>query len=126
MILGISLPGPRYFGRFRAAVLNMLRRQGVGYFKFDGIAEGHNYGAKPHGAGPYSSDFESLLRVYSELRTLKPDVFINSSTGAWPSPFLLLWADSIWHQGSDVGTYGPEFKDWSQGYTSTKVAYILR
>ena len=115
MTLALNLSGPRYFGRFRAAVINMLRRQGVGYFKFDGIAEGYNYGAKPHGAGPYSSDFESLLRVYSELRTLKPDVFINSSTGAWPSPFLLLWADSIWHQGSDVGTYGPEFKDWSKG-----------
>ena len=115
--MGLSLAGPRYFARFRASCVNMLRRYNVSYFKFDGIADGGNakYDYKPSGAGWWRSDFEALLRIYSELRTLNPNVFINSSTGAWPSPFLLLWADSIWHQGADVGTYGPEFKGWSKG-----------
>ncbi len=117
LTLVLNVSGPRYFGRFRAAVVNMLRRHGVGYFKFDGIADGYGYpqGGGPSGAGQWFSDFEALLQVYTELRALKPDVFINASTGAWPSPFLLRWADCIWHQGSDVGTYGPEFKDWSKG-----------
>jgi hypothetical protein len=113
--LGLSLSGPRYFARFRSSVINMLKNQGVGYFKFDGIADGYKYDAKPFGPGPFPSDVEALLEVYSEMRKLNPSVFINSSTGAWPSPFFLRWADSIWHQGSDVGDYGPDFKGWSKG-----------
>ena len=37
--LALLLSGRRYFARFRAAVVNMLRQYGVGYFKFDGIAD---------------------------------------------------------------------------------------
>lgn len=87
----------------------------MGYFKFDGIADGYADDYKPSGAGQWASDYEALLELYTELRTLKPDVFINSSTGGWPSPFLLRWADCIWHQGADVGLYGPDFKGWSKG-----------
>jgi hypothetical protein len=112
---GLSLAGPRYFARFRASVIDMLRKQGVGYFKFDGIADGYKYDAKPFGPGPFPSDVEALLEIYTEMRALNPDVFINSSTGAWPSPFFLRWADSIWHQGADVGDYGPEFKGFGAG-----------
>jgi hypothetical protein len=113
--MGLSLGGPRYFARFRNAVVNMLRNNGAGYFKFDGIADGYKYEYKPSGAGPFSSDFEALLQVYKDLRALDPNVFINSSTGAWPSPFILRWADSIWHQGADVGLYGPEFEGFARG-----------
>ena len=113
--LALLLSGRRYFARFRAAVVNMLRQYGVGYFKFDGIADGYAHEYKPPGAGQWFSDYEALLEIYEELRRLKPDVFINSSTGGWPSPFLLLWADCIWHQGADVGLFGPQFEGWSKG-----------
>lgn len=99
---GLSLVGPRYFGRFRATCVNMVRRYGVGYFKFDGFGAGNVVS----GAGPYVSEVAALLRVISELRSLKPDVFINATTGTWSSPFWLLWVDSIWRQGLDVGTLG--------------------
>jgi len=46
------------------------------------------------------------LRLHHELRALKPDVFLNPTTGTWPSPFWLLWADSIWRQQSDAGFLG--------------------
>jgi len=113
--LGLSLSGPRYFARFRSSVINMLQNEGVGYFKFDGIADGYKYEARPFGPGPFPSDVEALLEIYTEMRALNPNVFINSSTGAWPSPFFLRWADSIWHQGADVGDHGPEFEGWSKG-----------
>lgn len=99
---GLTLGGPRYWARFREACANMIRRYGVCYFKFDGFGGGNN---QP-GAGPYRSDVVGLLRVIEELRALRSDVFINPSTGSWPSPFWLLWADCIWRSGSDSGLCG--------------------
>jgi len=32
--------------------------------------------------------------------------FINPSTGSWPSPFWLLYCDSIWRQGADTNLQG--------------------
>merc|ERR1711920_902339 len=31
------------------------------------------------------------------------DIWINLTTGTWASPFFLLWADTIWRGGADVG-----------------------
>jgi hypothetical protein len=80
----------------------MVRQYGVNYFKYDGFGAGNN---QP-GAGPYGSDVEALLRLMTELRELKPDIFFNPSTGTWPSPFWLKYADSIWRQGSDTNVLG--------------------
>jgi len=99
---GLSLAGPRYYARFREACVGMVRSYGVNYFKYDGFGAGNS---QP-GAGPYPSDVEALLRLSGELRQLKPDVFINPTTGTWPSPFWLLWADAIWRQESDAGFLG--------------------
>jgi hypothetical protein len=99
---GLSLAGPRYYARFRTVCANMIREYGVNYFKFDGFGAGNS---QP-GAGPYASDVEALLRLMDELRALAPDVFLNPSTGTWPSPFWLVWSDSIWRQGSDTSVLG--------------------
>lgn len=100
--LGLSLAGPRYYARFAGACRAMILQYGVNYFKFDGFGPGNNQ----TGPGPYASDVEALLRLLGELRQLRADVFINPSTGSWPSPFWLLWADAIWRQGSDTGVVG--------------------
>jgi hypothetical protein len=99
---GLSLAGPRYYARFRDACVNMVRRYGVRYFKFDGFGAGNSL----PGAGPYAGDVEALLRLIEELRQLDPEVFVNPSTGSWPSPFWLRYADSIWRQGADTSTAG--------------------
>ena len=100
--IGLSLAGPRYFTRFRQACVDLVRNEGVNYFKFDGFAAGNSL----PGAGPYPGDVEALLRICSDLRRLKRDVFLNPTTGTWPSPFWLLWADAIWRQESDAGFLG--------------------
>jgi hypothetical protein len=100
--MGLTLAGPRYYERFREACAGMVRDYGVNYFKFDGFGAGND----KDGAGPFASDVEALLRLHRELRALKPDVFLNPTTGTWPSPFWLLWADSIWRQQSDAGFLG--------------------
>jgi hypothetical protein len=40
------------------------------------------------------------------LRTAKPDLFINLTTGTYPSPFWLRYADSIWRGGEDHSFMG--------------------
>jgi hypothetical protein len=54
----------------------------------------------------YSSDFDAAIHLIGELRQLKPDLFINLTTGTWPSPFWLMYADSIWRGGDDTDFAG--------------------
>ena len=99
---GLTLAGPRYYARFRTACVNMVRNYRVNYFKFDGFGAGNN----KLGPEANKSDVEALLRLIAELREIDPNLFINPSTGSWPSPFWLRYADSIWRQGSDTGVSG--------------------
>jgi len=108
---GLSLAGPRYYGRTRAACVGLLRHHGVRYFKFDGFAGSNS----PSGAGEYRSDVEALWRLLGELRALDPAVFINTSSGSWASPFWLLRSDAIWRGGGDAGlsgALGSERQQW--------------
>jgi len=75
----------------------------VSYFKFDGISgSGAPTGAEPQ----YAGDVEALLRMITELRKAKPDLFINVTTGTWSSPYWLWYADSTWRSGNDWSTCG--------------------
>ena len=100
---GFSLAGPNYFGRFRDVCAKMLREYGLNYFKFDGIG----VGGRPAGTtAEFASDMKALLRLISELREVRPDVFVNTTTGTWASPYWLWYSDSIWRSGRDWGTHG--------------------
>jgi len=110
---GLSLAGPRYYGRFRAACAGFLRDHGVRYLKFDGFAGSNS----PSGAGEYRSDVEALWRLLGELRAIAPDVFINTSSGSWPSPFWLLRSDAIWRGGGDAGLSGAQGSERQQWIT---------
>jgi len=104
---GFSLAGEKYYARFRDACAGMVRQYGVNYFKFDGIAQG----STTTGAGAeYAADVQAMLRLLVELRALRPDLFVNVTTGTWPSPFWLCYGDSIWRSGSDMGFHGPGSK----------------
>ena len=90
-----SLAGPKYYERFRSLCVDVVKHDGINQFKFDGIGES---------AGKSSAamrDFDAMLKLIGELRALKPDIYINQTTGTWPSPFWLLYADSIWRGGED-------------------------
>ena len=77
----------------------MIRNYGVNYFKFDGIAAG-TYAS---GGAGHILDTEAMRRLMVELRQEDPDLYINLTTGSWPSPFWLRYADSLWRQGDDMG-----------------------
>lgn len=99
---GLSLAGPKYYAAFKNACVDMIRHYGVNHFKFDGIAAGMS----ARGAAEYVLDTEAMRRLMLELRAEDPHVFINLTTGSWPSPFWLRFADSVWRQGGDMGFAG--------------------
>ena len=100
---GFSLAGSTYYVRFRDVCVKMLREYELNYFKFDGIGSG----GRPTGTNAeFASDMNALLRLISDLRRVKPDVFINITTGTWSSPYWLWYGDSTWRSGRDWGTHG--------------------
>lgn len=95
---GFALSGPVYYKRFLATCLEMIKTYGVNQFKFDGI--GRATGVVP--GSQFGSDFEAAIHlIRDDLRSVKPDIFINLTTGTWPSPFWLQYADTIWRGGED-------------------------
>ncbi|MEO7102524.1 MAG: enterotoxin [Gemmatimonadaceae bacterium] len=94
---GFALSGPIYYKRFRDTCLDMIRRYGVNQFKFDGTGETTN----TFPGSPFDSDFDAAIHLIGELRTEKPDLYVNLTTGTYPSPFWLRYADSIWRGGED-------------------------
>ncbi len=107
---GFSLAGPKYYAAFKQSCLEMIRNYGVNHFKFDGIAAG----MYASGGADYILDTEAMRRLMIELRQEDPDLYINFTTGSWPSPFWLRYADSLWRQGDDMGFAGkgPRQQQW--------------
>jgi hypothetical protein len=99
---GFSLAGPKYYAAFKDACVRMIRQYGVNHFKFDGIATG----MYANGSADYFRDTQAMRRLMLELRQEDPGLYINLTTGSWPSPFWLRYADSVWRQGGDMGLAG--------------------
>jgi hypothetical protein len=99
---GYALSGPKYYAAFRDICMDMIHKYGVNQFKFDGTG---NVDSVFPGSN-FDSDFAAAIDLIGELRTTKPDIFINLTTGTWPSPFWLIYADSVWRGGEDDGAAG--------------------
>ena len=96
-----KMSGPKYNERFKKVCLDMVRNYGVNQFKFDGV--GSAEGVSPADA---AQDFEATIELIRTLRKEKKEIYINLTTGTWPSPFWLNYADSIWRGGFDHGLAG--------------------
>lgn len=99
---GFALSGPKYYDRFRDVCLEMIRKYDVNQFKFDGTGNADT--VFPGSA--FDSDFDAAIHLIGEVRAAKPDIYINLTTGTRPSPFWLLYVDSIWRGGEDDSTAG--------------------
>ncbi len=99
---GLALSGPKYYARFHDAVTEMVTKYGVNQFKFDGTGNADRVVK----GSQFSSDFDAAIHLIGDLRELKPDLFINLTTGTYPSPFWLMYADSIWRGGEDTDFAG--------------------
>jgi hypothetical protein len=120
---GFALSGPTYYKRFRDVCIEMLTKYGINQFKFDGI--GRATGTVP--GSQFGSDFEAAIHlIRDEIRAVKPDVFVNLTTGTWPSPFWVQYADSIWRGGEDhsfagVGTKRQQWMTYRDAQTYRNV-----
>jgi hypothetical protein len=94
---GFQLSGPKYYQRFRDTCLDMIRRYGVNQFKIDGT--GNAASAFP--GSVFDSDFDAAIALIGDLRAEEPDIFVNLTTGTYPSPFWLRYSDAIWRGGED-------------------------
>jgi len=94
---GLALSGPRYYRYFRDTCMEMIDKYGVNQFKFDGTGNANEVIK----GSEFDSDFDAAIHLIGELRARKPDLYVNLTTGTYPSPFWLLYADSIWRGGDD-------------------------
>ena len=94
---GLALSGPKYYALFHDATLGLLKNYGINQFKLDGTGSPD----KVTPGSEFDSDFAAAIALIGDLRAVKPDLFINLTTGTWPSPFWLRTADSIWRGGED-------------------------
>ena len=94
---GFALSGPKYYARFREVSLDFIEKDGVNQFKIDGTG---NVDSVFPGSS-FDSDFAAAIRLIEDWRAKKPDLYVNLTTGTYPSPFWLRYADSIWRRGDD-------------------------
>lgn len=100
---GLALSGPKYYARFHAAAVGLLQTYGINQFKLDGTGSPD----KVTPGSAFDSDFAAAMALIQDLRVVRPNLFINLTTGTWPSPFWLMTVDSIWRGGEDH-----EFAGW--------------
>ncbi len=122
---GYALSGPKYYAAFRDVALDMMQKYGVNQFKFDGT--GNVDSVFP--GSRFDSDFSAMIYLIGELRAAKPDLFVNLTTGTWPSPFWAMHADSIWRGGDDdstagVGTYRERWITYRDAQTYERVVQM--
>lgn len=108
---GLALSGPRYYQRFHDVVMNLVNKDGINQFKFDGTGNADSV----FPGSQFDSDFAAAIELIKDIRADKPDTFINLTTGTWASPFWLRYADSIWRGGED---------DWHAGVGTEREQWI--
>ncbi|WP_420329973.1 enterotoxin [Paraburkholderia mimosarum] len=99
---GFALSGQKYYRRFHEVVMDLLARDGVNHFKFDGTGNADRVvpGSR------FDSDWAAAIQLIEDIRAASPATFVNLSTGTYPSPFWLRHVDSIWRGGNDDGQAG--------------------
>ncbi|MFZ0820750.1 MAG: enterotoxin [Candidatus Acidiferrales bacterium] len=121
---GLALSGPKYFNLFRQTALDMVQRFGINQFKFDGTGNANQV----FPGSDYDSDFDAAINLIGELRTAKLSLFINLTTGTYPSPFWLRYADSIWRGGEDhsFAGVGSNRQKWITYRDAATYRYVVR
>lgn len=94
---GFALSGPKYYRHFHEVCMEMIRKYGVNQFKIDGTGNAD----RVIPGSEFDSDFDAAINLIQDMRVAKPDIYINLTTGTYPSPFWLQYADSIWRGGED-------------------------
>ncbi len=101
----MCIAGERYRSLLEKRVTDFIRKDGVGYFKWDGIQFSCSEPGHGHLPGVYSrrAVMEAVAGLSRAARAEKNDMFLNITSGTWLSPWWVKYADAIWMQGQDYG-----------------------
>ena len=100
----MDIAGPKYSSLFQKRTTD-LAKQGVGYFKWDGIQFSSSEPGSGHAVGYLSrrAAMESVIEKCKAVRAVNPNEYLNITSGTWLSPWWLQYANQIWMQGQDYG-----------------------
>lgn len=101
----MDIGGKKYSALFKERTTSMVRNEGVGYFKWDGLQFSDSDPSHGHPIGIYSRRalLDSLFSDCAAVRAVNPHVYLNITSGTWLSPWWLEHANQIWMQGFDFG-----------------------
>ncbi len=101
----LCVAGEKYHALLTKRVIDFIRHDGTGYFKWDGIQFSCNEPDHGHLPDIYSrrAVMEAVIDLCRTARKENPDIFLNITSGTWLSPWWLKYANTIWMQGSDYG-----------------------
>ena len=100
----MDIAGPKYSALFEKRTTD-LAKEGVGYFKWDGIQFSSSEDGSGHALGYHSrrAAMESVIEKCKAVRAINPNEYLNITSGTWMSPWWLKYANQIWMQGQDYG-----------------------
>lgn len=99
-----SVVGPKYTNLFQQRTTDMAK-DGVAYFKWDGIQFVDNNPANGGPIGLYSrrAAMKNVIGFCESVRKANPEMYLNVTSGTWLSPWWMKYADQIWMDGGDFG-----------------------
>lgn len=102
------IAAPQYRKALKDALERRIRSGNLGYFKHDFNfllcdREGHGHPVSEVQSREACVDAELELLAFE--RKLQPDLFLNVTSGIWPSPWWLMHADTLWMGSSDYAHY---------------------
>ena len=100
----MDIAGPKYSSLFEKRTTD-LAKEGVGYFKWDGIQFSSSEPGSGHAVGYLArrAAMESVIQKCKAVRAVNPNEYLNITSGTWLSPWWLQYANQIWMQGQDYG-----------------------
>ena len=105
---------PKYIADLTYKMVDFCNRFNVSYYKIDGFATTPCKSSKhghPKGVGDgiyfYTFLWEEWIKGFEKIRTVKPDIFLNITSYAHPSPWFLIWVNAMWlNNCGDMGYEG--------------------
>ncbi len=101
----MCLAGKNYSQLFKKRVVDFVEKDGVRFYKWDGIQFSCSEPNHGHEIGIYSRKAvtDTVIALCQAVRKNHPDVYLNITSGTWLSPWWLKWANQIWMQSGDYG-----------------------
>jgi len=101
----MCLAGKNYSQLFKKRVVDFVEKDGVRFYKWDGIQFSCSEPDHGHEIGIYSQKavMDTVAMLCQAVRKNHRDVYLNITSGTWLSPWWLKWANQIWMQSGDYG-----------------------